>query len=65
MKTKTIKIPDQELVYYIVDNYSEYATVMSKPLDWLELYKIIDLNKYGYYLTPEEAERHLNKNKIK
>lgn len=59
MKTKLIEIPDQELVYYIVDNYSEYATVFSKPLDWLELYKIKDLNKYGYYLTPEEAQRHI------
>ena len=65
MKTKKIEIPDQEMVYYIVDNHSEYATVFSKPLYWLELYKIIDLNKYGYYLTPEEAEKHLDKNKIK
>lgn len=65
MKIKTIEIPDQEMVYYIVDNHSEYATVFLKPLAWLELYKIQDLNKYGYYLTPEEAEKHLDKNKIK
>lgn len=65
MKTKLIEIPDQEMVYYIVDNHSKYATVMSKPLDWLELYKIQDLNKYRYYLTSEEAEKHLYKNKIK
>ena len=65
MKTKLIEIPDQEMVYYIVDNHSEYATVFLKPLYWLELYKIIDLNKYGYYLTLEEAEKHLDKNKIK
>ena len=65
MKTKLIEIPNQEYVYYIVDNHSEYATVFSKPLEWLELYKIIDLNKYGYYLTPEAAEKHLDKNKIK
>ena len=65
MKTKLIEIPDQEYVYYIVDNHSKWATVMIKPLYWLELYKIIDLNKYGYYLTPEEAEKHLYKNKIK
>lgn len=65
MKTKLIEIPDQEMVYYIVDNHSEYATVFLKPLEWLELYKIQDLNKYGYYLTPEEAEKHLDKNKIK
>ena len=65
MKTKLIEIPDQELIYYIVDNHSKWAMVMSKPLDWLELYKIKDMNKYGYYLTPEEAEKHISYDNIK
>ena len=59
MKTKLIEIPDQELIYYIVDNHSKYAMVTDKPIEFLALYEIEDLEKYGYYLTEEEAEKHI------
>lgn len=59
MKTKTIKIPDQEEVYYIIDNYSKHAGITSKPITWLKLYELENLNAYGYYLSREEAKKHL------
>lgn len=61
MKTKTIKIPDQEIIYYILFDYTKQPTIHSKPLKWLMLYELEDLNKYGYYLTKKEAEENILK----
>ena len=51
--------PPSEHVYFIVDKGTKYAMAMSKRTDELPLYKLRDLEKYGYYLSKEEAERHL------
>ena len=52
-------VPPSEHVYFIVDKGTKYAMVMPKRTDELPLYKLRDLEKYGYYLSKEEAEKHL------
>ena len=46
-----------EYVYFIVDKGTKYAMAMPKRTDELPLYKLRDLEKYGYYLSKEEAEK--------
>ena len=48
-----------EHVYFIVDKGTKYAMAMPKRTDELPLYKLRDLEKYGYYLSKEEAEKAL------
>lgn len=52
-------VPPYEHVYFIVDKGTKYAMAMPKRTDELPLYKLRDLETYGYYLSKEEAERHL------
>ena len=52
-------VPPSEHVYFIVDKGTKYAMAMPKRTDELPLYKLRDLEKYGYYLSKEEAEKHL------
>lgn len=46
-------------VYYIIDKRTPYAFVSNKKINELCLFELMDLNKYGYYLSQEEAEEHL------
>ena len=57
--SKNVFVPPSEHVYFIVDKGTKYAMAMPKRTDELQLYKLRDLEKYGYYLSKEEAERHL------
>ena len=50
-------VPPSEHVYFIVDKGTKYAMAMPKRTDELPLYKLRDLEKYGYYLSKEEAEK--------
>ena len=52
-------VPPSEHVYFIVDKGTKYAMAMPKRTDELPLYKLRDLEKYGYYLSKEEAEKAL------
>ena len=52
-------VPPSEHVYFIVDKGTKYAMAMPKRTDELPLYKLRELEKYGYYLSKEEAEKHL------
>ena len=54
-------VPPSEHVYFIVDKGTKYAMAMPKRTDELPLYKLRDLEKYGYYLSKEEAEKALHK----
>lgn len=52
-------LPPCEIVYFIVDKGTKWAFVSSKHTDFLTVYELKDLKKYGYYLTKEEAEKVL------
>ena len=57
-------------VYHIVDRDGYFPLAMSKPIEYLRLYEVMNLKFYGYYKTQEEAEKKLEelkngKDKIK
>ncbi len=51
--------PPCDSVWFIVDKNTKYAMAMPRKIDELPLYMLRDLEKYGYYETKEEAEKHL------
>lgn len=58
-----VVLPKKGKIYFICDKYSKYATVLSEDIEGLELFKIRNLKKYGYFLTKEEAEKALEGSK--
>lgn len=50
-------------VYYIMDKHSLCPIVMSKPIEYLRVYEVMNLEYYGYYKTQEEAEKKLEEMK--
>lgn len=57
--TNNVFVSPCETVWFIVDKNTKYAMAMPRQTDELPLYMLKDLNKYGYYKTKEEAEKHL------
>lgn len=61
-KTKFVEKPCSR-VYYISDQGTDHATVMSKSIDDLYLYELSDLKNSGYYIDFTDAGLALRKMK--
>lgn len=55
----TFRLPCKE-VYYVVDNHSEFAMVMSKSIKDLRICEIEDIDKKYYFSTKEKAGETLS-----